>query len=109
MTMERTADGVGRKVSWAASTTSNAIQMQGGSVFALSLPAGFTCTQVTFQAETIDGTWEDVYYNGEVFAVAVAPEARNIMPAEVFGLVTGRVKFVLDTTETGDGRLYLVR
>lgn len=107
-TLERTSGGH-RSVVWTANTTSAAVNIESGSVFALYLPAAYDGTQVSFEAEASDGTWEPVHYDGTLLTASITAGARNILPEQIFCVAGGRIRFVSDEVETVEGRLYLVK
>lgn len=106
--LERAGDG-SRVPTWSGGAKSTAFRAEGGSVYSLSLPSTFTCTEATFEVEKEDGTFEAVHYRGAPLATDVTPGARNILPVELFACSSSRMKIVLDTNETGEGRFYAVK
>lgn len=106
--LDRASDGY-RHVKWEAGAKSTPVNIEGCSVLSLFIPSTFTCTAMTFEVLEADGTYVPVHYKGALLEIDVTPGARNILPVEVFASAGGKLKVVLDTNETGEGRLYLVR
>lgn len=105
---DRVGDGY-RKLSWSGGSKSTAINIEGASVCSLYVPDTFTATSMTFECQEPDGTFLPVHYKGALLAIDITPGARNILPVEIFAVVGGMIKVVLDTNETGEGRFYLVK
>lgn len=97
-----------RTVTWDASTASNEIQIQPGSISSIYLPAGFVGTQLFFKAQEPSGSFVDVYYDGTILQVGVSAGRRNVLPPELLA-VNGMVKFISSATETVTATLHLVR
>lgn len=102
-------------VSWTASATSSETTIMPGRSYALWIPAAFSAASLTFldflkfgidnvTTGFESGVWVERYLEGSDLTTTVAAGKLNYLPAELFAGVN-RVKFVLDTSETGYGVL----
>lgn len=98
-------------VTWAASTTSNWLNVKGRSAcLLLDLPAAFTGTALTYERKLADGTASPVHRYGAAVTDSVAGSTKCSNKLDVdalFGI--GEFRIVSDQSETASGTLRITR